>query len=206
MATRAQLDAALDQEKQDITDAIARHEQSLKDALAAQQAALDALQAKLDAQEDFSAELATLQTTHEQLQSLAATPIQQITDPSTLGQAGQNSGAAGTVVMGAAGNAAAAAGPGGTDAPHTEDNPGAGTATATTLGGSGVANQPAEEEPATDKEVGVDYATQSKTDLRTQADSRGLTVPASATKQDLVDALEADDAAKAASGAGAGGS
>lgn len=75
MATRAQLDDALAQEDQDIKDAAARHEQQLKDIAAGFQEKLDALQAALDGGQDFSAELAALQTHHDELVAIAAAPV-----------------------------------------------------------------------------------------------------------------------------------
>jgi hypothetical protein len=146
MPTRAELDAALAREDQDITEAIDRYNKALTDALAEQKAALDALQAKLDAEEDFSAELAALNQTHTRIQSIAAAPIQAIIDPgSVIGPAGP--GAAGAVVLGEMGHAAVEAAGGTHD---TEANPKAGGASGNL---TPLPPPPAEDTPVTQPET-----------------------------------------------------
>lgn len=122
MPTRAELDAALQQNEKDTEDAIQRWQDQMKKASDDQAKALSDLQAKIDAKEDFSAELATLKETHNNLQTLAATPIAAVIDPpgtltSTL------AGAAGHTVGGAEGEAAAVAA-GGVPVEGQGDHPG----------------------------------------------------------------------------------
>lgn len=72
MATKAQLDAALQQLKQDVADAAARAKEALAN-----------LQAKIDAGENFDAELAAVNAVHDQLSEIASAPA-----PTTAGGAG----------------------------------------------------------------------------------------------------------------------
>jgi ABC-type transporter Mla subunit MlaD len=89
---RQALDDALAQQRQDIADAAQR----VTDALAA-------MQTKIDAGQDFSAELATVNELHGALQAIAAAPV---TTGTPTGAGASNAGAAGTTVAGPAEHAA----------------------------------------------------------------------------------------------------
>lgn len=103
MPTRDELDKALEHEDQAIKDAAARVEQMLNDVAARGKEALDALQAKLDGKEDFSAELSTLQQTQAEIAAIAAAPL---TGAIPTGQSAGATGAAGTTTIGQAEHAA----------------------------------------------------------------------------------------------------
>ena len=151
MASRKELDDALSQENDEITAAIERHDQQMKDKVTELQDQINNLQSKLDGGDDFGAELAAVHQHTQALQQLAAKPIQAITAPAGTSATGMNTGAAGTTVLGGAGHDAIAAQEGAVL--PTDETPHAGSA------GSNPApeppvdpNAPAPEPEETDKE------------------------------------------------------
>jgi hypothetical protein len=109
MPTRADLDQALSQNKQDVEEAIQRWQDQMKKAMDDNAKALSDLQTAHENDDNFSQELATLQETHNRIQSLAQMPVAAIITPPS--SPGASTGAAGTTVGGKeAHDAAVAAG------------------------------------------------------------------------------------------------
>lgn len=102
MATRKELDKALESEKEEIRAAAERHEKVLATKMEEMQNALNNLMSKHDEQEDFSAELEEVQQHMASLKQLAAIPLAQIATGEPLPTApGTNLGAAGATIGGA---------------------------------------------------------------------------------------------------------